>query len=75
MRRKDANIPRGVVRYSARHTFATDMLDRGGNIVLVGKPLGHRSVATTQRCLHPQMKDPAELVDKRDAVRAGEATS
>lgn len=71
--RKDANIPKGVVLYSARHSFATDMLDRTGNIVLVGKLLGHRSVTTTQRYLHPQMKDLAELVNERNQLRAGEA--
>ena len=71
--RKEANIPKGVVLYSAWHSFATDMLDRTGNIVLVGKLLGHRSVTTTQRYLHPQMKGLAELVDERNELRAGEA--
>jgi integrase len=37
--RKDAKIPRGLVLYSARHLFATDMLDRAGNIVLVERCL------------------------------------
>jgi site-specific recombinase XerD len=71
--RKDADIPKGVVLYSARHPFASDMLDRTGNIVLVGKLLGHRSVTTTQRYLHPQMKDLAELVNEHNELRAGEA--
>ncbi len=68
--RKEAKIPKGVVLYSARHSFATDMLDRTGNIVLVGKMLGHRSVTTTQRYLHPAMKGLAELVNERNAMRA-----
>lgn len=58
--------------YSARHSFATDMLDRTGNIVLVGKLLGHRSVMTTQRYLHPEMKGMAELVNARNAMRSAE---
>lgn len=61
-----------MVFYSARHSFATDMLDRTGNIVLVGKMLGHRSVTTTQRYLHPEMKGMAELVNARNAMRAAE---
>ncbi len=68
--RREAAIPKGVVLYSARHSFATDMLDRTGNIVLVGKLLGHRSVTTTQRYLHPEMKGLAELVNERNAMRA-----
>jgi integrase len=68
--RKEAKIPNGVVLYSARHSFATDMLDRTGNIVLVGKMLGHTSVTTTQRYLHPEMKGLAELVNERNALRA-----
>lgn len=59
-----------MVLYSARHSFATDMLDRTGNIVLVGKMLGHRSVTTMQRYLHPAMKGLAELVNERNAMRA-----
>ena len=70
--RKEAKIPKGVVLYSARHSFATEMLDRTGNIVLVGKMLGHSSVTTTQRYLHPSMKGLAELVNERNAMRAQE---
>ncbi len=68
--RKDANIPKGVVLYSARHSFATDMLDRTGNIVLVEKMLGHLSVTPTQRYLHPEIKGMAEFVNERNARRA-----
>lgn len=70
--RKEANIPDGVMLYSARYSFATDMLDRTGNIVMIGKMLGHRSVTTTQRYLHPEMKGMAELVNARNAIRAAE---
>ena len=68
--RKEAKIPKGVVLYSARHSFAADMLDRTGTIVLVGKMMEHSSVTTTQRYLHPSMKGLAELVNERNAMRA-----
>ena len=37
--RKAAGLPDDIVLYSARHSFATDMLDRTGNVVLVQKML------------------------------------
>jgi integrase len=70
--RKAAGLPDDIVLYSARHSFATDMLDRTGNIVLVQKMLGHESVTTTQRYLHPELKDIAELVNARNAEHADE---
>lgn len=68
--RKAAGLPEDIVLYSARHSFATDMLDRTGNIVLVQKMLGHESVTTTQRYLHPELKGIAELVNERNTEHA-----
>jgi site-specific recombinase XerD len=65
--RAKAGLPDDIVLYSARHSFATDMLDRTGNIVLVQKMLAHESVTTTQRYLHPELKDMAQLVNQRNA--------
>jgi integrase len=65
-------LPDDLVWYSARHTFATDMLDKTGNVALVQKILGHESIATTQRYLHPVLKGIAELVNERNAEHAKE---
>jgi integrase len=70
--RKVLSLPADLVLYSARHTFATDMLDRSGNLALVQKMLGHESITTTQRYLHPELKNVAELVDQRNAANADE---
>jgi hypothetical protein len=40
-------LPDGTVLYSAQHSFATDMLDKTGNVVLVRNPLGREPVTTT----------------------------
>jgi len=68
--RMAAGLPDSLVLYSARHSFATDMLDRTGNLILVQKLLGHEAVTTTQRYLHPELKGIAELVNERNAERA-----
>lgn len=61
--------------YSARHSFATDLLDRTGNIKLVSDVLGHESVTTTQKYLRPALKSLAEIVNQRDAGRAAEVAA
>jgi hypothetical protein len=65
--REAAELPDDLVLYSARHSFATDMLDRTGNIVMVQRLLGHDSVTTTQRYVHPEMKGLAEMVNERNS--------
>ena len=68
--RKAAGLPDSLVLYSARHSFATDMLDRCGNLSLVQKLLGHEAVTTTQRYLHPELKGVAALVNQRNTEHA-----
>ncbi len=68
--RNDAKLPRELVLYSARHSFATDLLDRTGNLKLVMDVLGHESVTTTQKYLHPELKDIAETVNERNSDNA-----
>ena len=69
---REAGLPDDLVLYSARHSFATDMPDKTGNIVLVGWMLGHQSLTTTQRYLHPELKDIAELVNQRNSDNAAQ---
>jgi integrase len=71
--RKAAGLPAELVLYSARHSFATDLLDRTGNLKLVMDVLGHESVVTTQKYLHPALKNLAEVVNQRNEGRASTA--
>jgi integrase len=70
--RKKLKLDKDLVLYSGRHTFATDILDRTGNIKLVGDLLGHASPVTTARYLHPSLKGVAGLVNDRNMTRSAE---
>jgi integrase len=55
----------GVSAHALRHTMASDMLERCGNVRLVQQALGHASLATTQRYLRR-----ADLDQLRKAMSA-----
>jgi integrase/recombinase XerC len=69
------SCPRSWFYTPARHSFATDLLDRTGNLKLVMDVLGHESVTTTQKYLHPALKNIAEIVNQRNAGREAEAAA
>lgn len=75
MVRETAKLPKELVLYSARHSFATDLLDRTGNLKLVMDVLGHESVTTTQKYLHPSFKNIAHVVNERNRGRAADAAT
>jgi site-specific recombinase XerD len=61
---KRAGICRSVASHDLRHTIATDMLNRTGNLRLVQEFLGHSSITTTQVYTH------VELQAMREAMNA-----
>lgn len=68
--RKAAGIRPGIVLYCARHTFATNLLAETGDLSLVQRVMGHESIATTQKYLHPETCGVADVVNKRNARKS-----
>jgi integrase len=64
--RRDSGMSAKLVPYSARHTFATAMLEMTGDVVFVGKLIGHKNPLTTARYLHPSMRKAKGLIDRRN---------
>lgn len=73
LRREELGITKDLVLYSTRHTFGSDLMDEMGDLTKVGKVLGHSSTRITERYVHPELKEMAEMVNQRNVRRADEA--
>lgn len=56
---RKAGLPEWTTSHVLRHSYATDFLNRGGNIRTLQIILGHSSLATTERYLHVSDKSVA----------------
>jgi len=69
--RKRAALP-GVRLHDLRHSFASFAVADGESLFLVGKVLGHASMAMTERYAH-LADDPLQALAERNARRIGGA--
>jgi len=62
-----------------RHTFATDVLERTGNLAALMKVLGHADAQTAMKYQHPGLEQIRKAVEERNrehaALAAGSAES
>ena len=66
---KRAKITKHISWHCARHSFATNILDNGANIAVVGSLLGHSSLQHTQKYLRAVDKRKQEAIDSLPELR------
>lgn len=73
--RKEAGLDPAVKLYCCRHTFATDVLERTGNLAALMKVLGHADAQTAMKYQHPGLEQIRKAVEDRNRESAALAAS
>jgi integrase len=68
--RQAAGLDESVKLYCCRHTFATDALERTGNLAALMKTLGHADAQTAMRYQHPGLEQIRKAVEERNREHA-----
>ncbi len=64
-----AGIKKGGSMHMLRHSFATHLLDKGTDVVLIQKLLGHNDIKTTLRYLHVTNKDILNILSPIEDIK------
>jgi integrase len=68
--RQAAGLDVALKLYCCRHTFATDALERTGNLAALMKTLGHADAGTAMRYQHPGLEQIQKAVEERNREHA-----
>ena len=71
---KRAGLDRAVTPHMFRHATATELLARGASVDVVKELLGHASIRSTERYLHPDTDAQRAAVERLGPLGFGEAT-
>ncbi|RYY30627.1 MAG: hypothetical protein EOP46_21350, partial [Sphingobacteriaceae bacterium] len=70
---QDAKKKSGVVRpgsmHSLRHSFATHLVEKGTDVTMIQKLLGHSDIRTTMIYLHTSNKDLLKIISPLDSLK------
>lgn len=60
---EDLNWEKNISSHNLRHSFGTNLLDKGASLVSIQKLMGHASLTVTSRYLHQDMTQLSETVN------------
>lgn len=73
---QDAKKRAGVMKpgsvHALRHSFATHLLDKGTDVTMIMKLLGHNDIKTTLRYLHVTNRDVLQVISPLDQLDLGD---
>ena len=68
-----AKIKAGIMKpgsiHSLRHSFATHLIEKGTDVTMIQKLLGHNDLKTTLRYLHTSNKDLIKIISPLDTLK------
>ena len=67
--KKKAGVLKPGSIHALRHSFATHLLDKGTDVIMIMKLLGHNDIKTTMRYLHVTNRDMLQIISPLDHLK------